>query len=202
MISTSLVVLRIFASVLLVLVLVACPQKPAAFNAIDITGIQGYGTDIRLTDHTGKPRSMADFRGKVVAVFFGFTHCPDVCPTTLADLRTVMTQLGPEADKLQVLFVSVDPKRDTPTLLSKYVPSFHPSFLGLTGTPESIAKVTGDFKIFVREQPGKTPETYTVDHSAGMLVFDMQNRLRLFVNYGMAPEPLTQDFKRLMKEKA
>lgn len=199
--STERTIRRILAMGLLFAALAACTQKPAAFNAIDITGIQGYGSDIRLTDHAGKPRSLSDFRGKVIAVFFGFTHCPDVCPTTLADLRTVMSNLGPEADRLQVLFVSVDPKRDTPEVLSKYVPSFHPSFLGLTGTPESVSKVASDFKIFVRVQPGKTPETYTVDHSAGMLVFDPQGRLRLFVNHGMAPEPMSQDFKRLLKEK-
>jgi protein SCO1 len=190
---------RIFALILIVGV-AACTNKPAPFNAIDITGIQGYGTDIRLTDHTGKPCSLADFKGKVVAVFFGFTNCPDVCPTTLADMRTVMTQLGPDAERLQVLFVSVDPKRDTTDVLSRYVPSFHPSFLGLTGSAEAVAKVASDFKIFVREQPGKTPETYTVDHSAGMLVFDPSGRLRLFVNHGMPPEKMTPDFKRLMKD--
>lgn len=191
--------MRIFAAAML-LGIAACTDKPAPFNAIDITGIQGYGTDIRLTDHTGKSRSLADFRGKVVAVFFGFTHCPDVCPTTLADMRTVMGQLGDDAARLQVIFVSVDPKRDTPEVLARYVPSFHPTFLGLTGSPDAVTKVAGDFKIFVREQPGKTPETYTVDHTAGMLVFDPAGRLRLFVNYGMAPEKMTPDFKRLMKE--
>lgn len=191
--------LRIFACALL-LPLAACSDQSAPFNAIDITGIQGYGTDIRLTDHTGKPRTLADFRGKVVAVFFGFTHCPDVCPTTLADMRTVMSQLGADAERLQVLFVSVDPKRDTPDLLSRYVPSFHPSFIGLTGSADAVAKVASDFKIFVREQPGKTPETYTVDHSAGMLVFDPAGRLRLFVNNGMPPEKMAPDFKRLLKD--
>lgn len=196
----ALLALRIFAVVLLS-GLAACTDKPAAFNAIDITGIQGYGTDIRLTDHHGKPRTLTEFRGKVVAVFFGFTHCPDVCPTTLADMRTVMGQLGDDAGRLQVLFVSVDPKRDTPEVLSRYVPSFHPTFLGLTGTADAVAKTASDFKIFVREQPGKTPETYTVDHTAGMLVFDPKGQLRLFVNYGMPPEKMTPDFKRLMKEK-
>lgn len=190
---------RVFAASALI-TLAACTGKPAPFNAIDITGIPGYGTDIRLTDHNGKSRSLTDFRGNVVALFFGFTHCPDVCPTTLADMRTVMAGLGEDAARLQVLFVSVDPRRDTPEVLSRYVPSFHPSFVGLTGSPEAVAKVAGDFKIFVREQPGKTPETYTVDHSAGMLVFDPAGRLRLFVNHGMVPEKMTSDFKRLLKE--
>lgn len=195
-------VLRIFA-VGLVLLLAACQQeKPEPFKAIDITGIKGYGTDILLDDHNGKPRSLKDFNGKVVAVFFGFTHCPDVCPTTMADLRSAMSKLGRDAERLQVLFISVDPKRDTPQLLSQYVPAFHPSFIGLTGKPEAVAKVASDFKIFVREQPGKTPESYTVDHTAGLLVFDGKGRLRLFMNYGMPPEDMARDFQRLMKEKA
>lgn len=197
---SALMALRIFAAVLLSAV-AACTDKPATFNAIDITGVQGYGTEFRLTDHHGNSRTLSEFRGKVVAIFFGFTHCPDVCPTTLADMRTVMGQLGDDAKRLQVLFVSVDPKRDTPEVLSRYVPSFHPSFLGLTGTADAVAKVASEFKIFVREQPGKSPGTYTVDHTAGMLVFDPDGRLRLFVNYGMPPEKMTPDFKRLMKEK-
>lgn len=192
--------LRIFAAAVLALLLQACAPKAEPFKAIDITGVQGYGTDFQLNDPAGKVRSLSEFRGKVVAVFFGFTHCPDVCPTTLADMREVMTKLGPEADKLQVLFISVDPKRDTPDVLGRYVPAFHPKFLGLTGSPEAVTKVTRDFKIFVREQPGKTPDTYTVDHTAGTLVFDGQGRLRLFMNYGATPQDMTADFKRLMKE--
>lgn len=192
--------LRIFAAVWLAVLLAACAPKVEPFKAIDITGVPGYGSDFRLTDPAGKERSLSEFRGKVVAVFFGFTHCPDVCPTTLADMREVMTKLGTDADKLQVLFISVDPRRDTPEVLGRYVPSFHPRFLGLTGSPEAIIKVTRDFKIFVREQPGKTPESYTVDHTAGTLVFDGQGRLRLFMNYGATPQDMTADFKRLMKE--
>lgn len=191
--------LRIFATAV-VLGLAACTDKPAPFNGIDITGAKGYGTDIRLVDHTGKLRSMLEFRGKVVAVFFGFTHCPDVCPATLADMRTVMGQLGDDASRLQVLFVSVDPKRDTPEVLSRYVPAFHPSFIGLTGSPDSVIKTAADFKIFVREQPGKTPETYTVAHSTETLVFDANGRLRLLFAYGTPPEKMTPDLKRLMKE--
>ena len=128
------------------LLLAACESKPG-FNSLDITGIEGYGTDFRLLDHTGKPRTLADFRGKAVVMFFGFTHCPDVCPTTLSDMRQVMQKLGPDAARLQVLFVTVDPMRDTPELLAKYVPTFHPDFLGLYGDAAAIAKVTKDFKI-------------------------------------------------------
>lgn len=170
----------------------------APFNSVDITGAPGFGTDFRLTDHTGKPRSMADFHGKVVAIFFGFTFCPDVCPTTLSEMRQVMQSLGKDADKLQVLFVTVDPKRDTQDVLSKYVPAFNPAFLGLYGDEAATAKVTKDFKIIARVVPGKSPDTYTVDHTAGTLIFDKQGRLRLMAPYGLGAEKLTADIKRLM----
>ena len=174
-----------------------CENKPV-FNALDITGIQGYGNDFRLTDHTGKQRSMADFRGKVVVMFFGYTHCPDVCPTTLSEMRRVMQILGNDAQRVQVLFITVDPLRDTPELLSKYVPSFNPSFLGLYGDSVATEKVAKDFKIFYRFAAGKTAESYTVDHSAASLVFDPQGRLRLFVNYGLAADKIAPDVKKLL----
>ncbi len=177
--------------------LTGCENKPV-FNSLDITGIQGYGNDFRLTDHTGKPRTMADFRGKVVVIFFGFTHCPDVCPTTLSEMRQVMQILGKDADRLQVLFVTLDPARDTPELLSKYVPSFNPTFLGLFGDKAATEKVTADFKIFYRVAAGKTPESYTVDHTAASLVFDPQGRLRLFINYGLGADKIAPDIKRLL----
>ena len=173
------------------------PSKPS-FNAVDITGIAGYGNDFRLTDHTGKARTMADFRGKAVALFFGFTHCPDVCPTTLSEMKQAMPLLGKDSDKLQVLFVTIDPKRDTPALLSQYVPSFNPTFLGLYGDATATAKVAKDFKIIYREVPGKTPDSYTMDHSAGTLVFDPQGRLRLFMNYGLTSDKIAADIKRLL----
>ena len=173
------------------------PAKPP-FNAVDITGAPGYGSDFRLTDHTGRPRTMADFHGKVAAIFFGFTQCPDVCPTTLSEMKQVMQLLGKDRDKLQVLFITVDPKRDTQTLLSQYVPSFNPTFLGLYGDDAATAKVAQDFKIFYRAVPGKTADSYTIDHSAGMLVFDPQGRLRLFVNYGLTADKIAADIKRLL----
>lgn len=181
----------------LCLVLAGCESKPV-FNALDITGIEGYGTDFRLTDHTGKPRTMADFRGKVVVIFFGYTHCPDVCPTTLSEMKQVMQFLGKDAERLQVLFVTLDPVRDTPELLSKYVPSFHPAFFGLYGNPAATEKVARDFKIFYRLAPGKTADSYSVDHTAASLVFDPQGRLRLYINYGLGADKIAPDIRKLL----
>jgi protein SCO1 len=178
--------------------LAGCESKPV-FNSLDITGAQGYGSDFRLTDHTGNARTMADFRGKAVVMFFGFTHCPDVCPTTLSDMRKAAQLLGSDAGRMQVLFVTVDPKRDTQELLAKYVPSFNPAFLGLYGDQAAINKVARDFKIVHQIQEGKTPESYTVAHTAASLVFDPQGRLRLFVAYGMEPEKIASDIKLLLK---
>jgi protein SCO1/2 len=180
------------------LLLLGCESKPV-FNALDITGIQGYGNDFRLADHNGKPRTMADFRGKVVVLFFGYTHCPDVCPTTLSEMKQVMHLLGNDAQRLQVLFITVDPVRDTPELLSRYVPSFHPSFLGLSGDAAATDKVAKDFKIIYRVSEGKTADNYTVDHSAASLVFDPQGNLRLFINYGMGADKIAPDIKKLLQ---
>ncbi len=187
-----------WVALLFVGMLAACDRKQG-FNALDITGIQGYGSDFRLTDHTGTPRTLADFHGKVVVMFFGFTHCPDVCPTTLSDMRQVMQKLGPDAARMQVLFVTVDPARDTPELLAKYVPSFNPTFLGLYGDSAATAKVTKDFKIVHQIQEGKTPDSYTVAHTAASLVFDPQGRLRLFITYGMEVDKIEADIRQLLK---
>ena len=189
---------RAFTFLLATVLLAACESKPG-FNALDITGIQGYGSDFRLIDHTGKQRTLADFRGKVVVMFFGFTFCPDVCPTTLSDMRQVAQKLGKDADRLQVLFVTVDPKRDTQELLAKYVPAFNSTFLGLYGDRAATDKVTSDFKIVHQIQEGKTPESYTVAHTAASLIFDPQGRLRLFVSYGMEVDKVTADIKLLLK---
>lgn len=189
----------VLAVVMLALFLSGCEPAKPPFNAVDITGAAGFGNDFRLTDHNGKARTMADFRGKVVAMFFGFTHCPDVCPTTLVEMKRVLQLMGKEGERVQVLFITVDPKRDTPELLAKYVPSFNPTFLGLYGSDEATAKVARDFKIIYRIQPGKTPDSYTLDHSAGMLVFDAKGELRLMVGYQMiTPEQIAADFKRLL----
>ena len=167
------------------------------FKAIDVTGAP-MGGELRLTDHNGVARTLADFRGKVVLVNFGYTQCPDVCPTTLADLASAMKKLGPDAAQVQVLFVTVDPKRDKPELLRQYLPAFDPTFLGLYGDAETTKKVTRDFKIYAQERPGKTPESYTVDHAAQTFVYDRGGKLRLVMGYGMAPEAIASDVRILL----
>jgi len=190
---------RVFG-LLLCLAMIGCRGDAGKFSGIDLTGIQEYGSDFHLTDHTGKARTLADFRGKAVTLFFGYTHCPDVCPTTLSDMRQVMEKLGKDSERVQVLFVTLDPARDTPELLAGYVPAFHSSFLGLYGDAKTTAKTAKDFKIFFQLQPGKTPETYTVDHTAGTLVFDPQGRLRLFLNYGLSPDLIASDIRILLRQ--
>jgi len=175
----------------------ACSKSGPSFKNTDITGAD-YGKDFRLTDHTGKTRTLADFQGKVVVMFFGYTRCPDVCPTTLAELKAVKEQLGEDGNRLQVLFVTVDPERDTPELLASYVPAFDPSFLGLYGDSAAIGKVAKDFKVYYQKVPGKTPGSYTVDHTAGSYVFDPLGRLRLFARYGNAAN-LAADIRTLLR---
>ena len=167
------------------------------FNGVDITGAE-LGPDFLLKDPDGKERQLADFRGKAVALFFGYTQCPDVCPTTLADMARTMKVLGPDAERVQVLFVTIDPKRDTPALLKQYVPAFNPSFIGLWGDAAATAKVTRDFKIYAQERAGKTPDTYSMDHTAQILVFDRKGKVRLVFAYGMEPEKMAADLKVLL----
>jgi protein SCO1/2 len=176
--------------------LAGCSASGPSFKNTDVTGAD-YGKEFALTDHTGRPRTLADFRGKVVVMFFGYTRCPDVCPTTLAELKAIKDQLGNEGKRVQVLFVTVDPERDTPTLLANYVPAFDPSFLGLYGDPAATAKVAKEFKVFYQKVPGKTPDAYTVDHTAGSYVFDPQGRLRLFARHGNAAD-LAADIRILL----
>lgn len=178
--------------------MVLSPVK-SPFKNTDVTGLD-YAKDFRLTDHNGKVRTLADFKGKAVVVFFGYTQCPDVCPTTMAEMATVMKELGPQADRVQVLFVTVDPERDTPELLSKYVPAFDPRFLGLTGDQAAVDKVAKDFKVFYQKVQGKEPGSYTMDHTAGSYVFDPQGRIRLFVRHGQGAEPIAHDLKLLLSE--
>jgi len=180
--------------------LAACSGGPPKFNNTDITGA-GYGKELSLTDQNGKPRTLADFRGKVVVLFFGYTHCPDVCPTTLAELSQVMKMLGSDADRVQVLFVTVDPERDTPAVLSKYVTAFDPRFLGLSGDAAATRRAAKEFKVFYEKHKGTAPDEYTVDHSAGTYVIDPGGRLRLFVGYGKADAGLTRDIRTLLNEK-
>ena len=182
------------------LVLAGCDRGKPGFANTDVTGAE-FGRQFSLTDHHGKPRTLADFQGKVVVIFFGFTQCPDVCPTTMSEMAEVMKQLGPKADRVQVLFVTIDPERDTATLLSNYVPAFDPRFLGLYGDAQSTAAVAKEFKVFYQKVSGKTPGAYMMDHTAGSYVFDPKGRLRLFVKHGQGAEPLAADLRRLLDER-
>lgn len=174
-------------------------RSPVSFKATDITGAD-FGRHLALTDHHGKPRSLEDFKGKVIVVFFGYTQCPDVCPTTLATLREVREKLGPDGNRLQVLFVTVDPERDTEQLLALYVPAFHPDFLGLHGDLEATAQAAKEFKVFYSKSPGKAPTSYTIDHSAGVFVFDTQGRIRLFGSHGYTVDSYLNDIRVLLAE--
>ena len=178
-------------------VLTACKSK-ADFNAIDLTGSKEYGQDFSMPDQHGKRRSMADFKGKVVLVFFGFTQCPDVCPTTLGDLAAVKQKLGAKGDKLQVIFASVDPARDTPEILQAYLANFDPSFLALRGSDEETAKMAKDFKVYYKPVEGQTPGSYTMDHTAGDYIFDPEGRLRLYSRYGTPVDTLAKDIEQLI----
>lgn len=179
--------------------LAACGQPKPSFKNVDISGATEFGKDFALLDPSGKTRTLADFKGKAVVMFFGYTHCPDVCPTTMAELKAVMDKLGPDADKVQVLFVTVDPERDTGALLGQYVPAFDARFLGLRPADEvGLKKVTKDFKVFYAKVPGTSPNNYTVDHSAGSYVFDTNGQLRLFLRHGQGPDPIAHDLKLLL----
>ena len=171
-----------------------------AFSAIDITGAN-YARELRLPDADGKPRTLDEFKGKVTVVFFGYTHCPDVCPTTMVELAAIKKALGPDGERVQPIFVSVDPERDTPAMLKAYAANFGADFLALRGNPEETQAAAKHFKVFYSKVPGATPETYTVDHTAGSYVFDKQGRVRLFTRYGSGPEGLQADLKRLHDEK-
>ncbi len=180
------------------LALLACTPDGASFRTADVTGAS-FGRDFALTDSSGAPRGLADFRGKAVVVFFGFTQCPDVCPTALATLAEALSQLGADARRVQGVFITIDPERDTPALLSRYVPAFHPSFVGLHGDAAATERVAKEFKVIYRKAPGTTPDSYTMDHSAGMFVFDPQGRLRLFASHGVSAEALAHDLSTLLR---
>lgn len=180
--------------------LAACQPQNGASNklvATDITGAD-FPVTLRLTDHTGKARSMDDFKGKVIALFFGYTNCPDVCPTTMSDLKQTMKLLGDQANDVQVLFVTLDPARDTQEVLAQFVPAFDPRFIGLRGTEEEIAATAAVFKIFSNKVKSEGASSYTIDHSAGMYVFDKTGKIRLYVEYGEKPADLANDLKTLL----
>jgi len=183
----------------LFLILTACSPKPE-FKNIDITGSTAFGKDFSLLDPDGKVRTLADFKDKVVVMFFGYTQCPDICPTTLTEMQQVMTILGPQSDKVQVLFVTVDPERDTAAILKQYVPAFDPRFLGLRPTDDAaLEKIGKDFKIYYKKVPGNSPGSYTMDHTAGSYAFDPDGRLRLYIKHAQGPETLAHDLKELLK---
>jgi len=193
-------VVHVAAAVLVAfaLALAGCGREGPSFRASDVTG-SSFGRELALTDHNGKARTLAEFRGKLVVLFFGYTQCPDVCPTTLATLAEAKKRLGPDGDKVQVLFVTIDPERDKPELLLPYVTAFDPSFLGLYGDAEATARTAKEFKIIYQKQPGPTPQTYTMDHSAGTFVFDTDGRLRLYVGHGQDAELFAHDLRELLR---
>jgi len=179
--------------------LLGCKPQSVSFQGVDITGAE-YGKDLPLQDDQGQQRSVKDFVGKVVVVFFGYTQCPDVCPTTLQELVEAKAILGAQGERLQGVFVSLDPERDTPEVLRAYTEAFDPSLVALTGTPEQITAVAKDFKVFFKKVEGKQPGSYTLDHSAGLYVYDPQGRLRVYQRYGQGAQALAQDVKALLDE--
>lgn len=184
---------------LAVLLLCGCDrQNPAeGFRNTVISGVE-FGRDFALTDHNGQPRRLADYKGKVVVIFFGYTQCPDVCPTTLMGMVEVMKLLGKAAANVQVLFITLDPERDTKDLLAAYVTQFDPSFVGLYGDKPTTAATALGFKVFFQKQPGSTPKTYSIDHSANSYIYDPQGKLRLYVKHGEEPAKIAADIKLLL----
>jgi protein SCO1 len=196
---------RLFAASLaavLILVAAGCTDRSDTprFKLTDVTGAS-FGKELALTDHNGQHRTLADFHGKVIAVFFGFTHCPDVCPTTLVEMAAVMKELGGDAGRVQVLFVTVDPERDTPEVLATFVPWFDARFLGLYGDAQTTLDVAREFKVFYSKVKGETALGYSIDHSAASYAYDPQGRLRLLVRHGETPEHIAADLHKLLAGK-
>lgn len=194
--------MKIFSALLLSLglLLAGCSEPPPAFKSTDISGVD-WGKDFALTDHHGQPRRLADYKGKAVVLFFGYTQCPDVCPTTLSAMNETLKLMGGDAARVQVLFATLDPARDTQELLAQYVPQFNPGFVGLRGDDAATAALAKDFKAFYTKVPGAKADTYTIDHSTGSYAFDPQGRLRLLLRHGEAPENIAADLKLLLAGK-
>ena len=183
----------------LTVLLAACGKAGPSFQSLDITGNKEFGQDFSLQDPQGKTRTLADYKGKAVVMFFGYTHCPDVCPTTMAELNQVMQTLGPDAQRVQVIFVTVDPQRDTPALMGQYVPAFNPAFVGLRPADDAALKeVTKAFRVVVNKVEGSTPTNYTIDHTAGIYVFDPSGQLRLFMRPDESVDAMAKDLKTLL----
>jgi protein SCO1 len=179
------------------LFMAGCSEPAASFSGIDITGAD-YATGFSLTDHNGQPRTLADFKGKAVVIFFGFTQCPDVCPTSMSELAEAKRLLGADGERLQGLFVSIDPERDTPEIMKQYMASFDPSFLALYAAPDALPALAKSYKIYYKKVDGPTPTSYTMDHSAGSYVYDPQGRIRLYHRYGSGAPALAADLKKLL----
>lgn len=179
------------------LLIAGCSEPAASFTGIDITGAD-YATGFSLTDHNGQPRTLADFKGKLVVLFFGFTQCPDVCPTTMSELAEARRLLGADGERLQGLFVSIDPERDTPEIMKQYMASFDPSFLALYAAPDQLPELAKSYKMYYKKVDGPTPTSYTMDHSAGSYVYDTQGRIRLYHRYGSGAPALAGDLKKLL----
>lgn len=199
--------LRVISGVALCLTLVACgehadapPQAPR-FNSIDLAGVP-WGRDFQLADQNGKQRSIADFRGKVVLLFFGYLNCPDMCPTSVAEMAQIRARMGVDRERVQGLFVTVDPKRDKPAVLAQYLSSFDPTFVGLSGDEASTAAAASEFKVFFAAQKPGPQGNYTVDHSGGIYVFDPRGRLRLMLRPGDSIDSKAADVEQLLKEPA
>ena len=192
--------LALVLGVLLSLALLVGCDQTAKFNNLDITGSKAFSGQFELRDHLGQVRHLEDYKGKVVVMFFGYTQCPDVCPTTMVEMQGVMKLLGSSAKDVQVLFVTVDPARDTQAILAQYVPAFDASFVGLRpDSQEALDQIARGMKIFYQKVPGKTADSYTIDHTAGSYVFDKNGNLRLFIKHGQGGEPLANDLKILLK---
>ena len=185
-------------SFLLAALLAACAPEGPKFRSTDVTGAE-FGRSLALSGHDGKPHTLEEFRGKAEIVFFGFTRCPDICPTTLADVAGALKKLGGDAERVQVLFVTVDPDRDTREVLAQYVPAFNPRFLGLYGDAEATLRTAKEFRIYVAKNPGGAPGAYTMDHSAQSFVYDPQGRLRLIVRPDRIAQDLEADLRALLK---
>ena len=178
--------------------LVACSAEKPQFKSIDLTGAD-YAKGFALSDQNGKPRTLQDFAGKVVVVFFGFTQCPDVCPTSMAELVEVKKLLGLDADKLQAVFITVDPERDTPDVLKAYMANFDPTFIALRPTMTELPDFAKSYKVFYKKVEGRTASSYSIDHSAGSYVYDAKGQIRLYNRYGSGAAALASDIKLLMK---
>src|SRR5450759_968048 len=178
-------------------VISACSKKGPSFTAIDLTGAD-YAKDFALTDHNGQSRSLKDFVGKVVLLFFGYTQCPDVCPTSMAEMAEVKRLLGKDGARLQGLFVTVDPERDTPAVLKAYIANFDPTFLALYTTPEKLKTLAKDYRIYYKKVAGPSPDSYSMEHSAGCYVYDTRGKLRLYTRYGSGAAALASDIRLLL----